>query len=445
MKILIVSNLYPPHYQGGYELRCRQVVDHLHGLGHELHVVTSDFEIDGGTHTVRTREETVNGVPVSRFLRQHRLDPRQPDGSLYFLDVVRRQVADVTRFGQVLDAFKPDLVSWWNLEGVTKAILRMSSDRGIPSVHCIDDNWMIREFGAAGDVEMPFWPGFWRVRWGPRLTRPLVRLCLGPIERRLEQRGIPTRVFRVPPAHVCFISEFWRFLHAQAGLDVTSSEVIYGGVAPERFFAQRSPADYARGPLRLLYAGYIDQRRGLHTIVEAMGLLPPHQRDRVHLSVAYAGPVVPDDYVSSVHARIDQLKLGHHVTFLGRVPHAEMPAVYASHDVLVFASVRNEGMPMVMMEAMCAGCAVPNTGSGGSIELAERTGTPLFPKDHPFALSRLLSALESDRLRVADIALQGQRVVLRDFTIAKMLDATAAAFARAAAKPSMPDLKAASQ
>ena len=29
-------------------------------------------------------------------------------------------------------------------------------------------------------------------------------------------------------------------------------------------------------------------------------------------------------------------------------------------------------MPMVMMEAMCAGCAVPNTGSGGAIELAEQ-------------------------------------------------------------------------
>ena len=27
MKILVVSNLYPPHHQGGYELRCQQVTD----------------------------------------------------------------------------------------------------------------------------------------------------------------------------------------------------------------------------------------------------------------------------------------------------------------------------------------------------------------------------------------------------------------------------------
>jgi glycosyltransferase involved in cell wall biosynthesis len=29
-------------------------------------------------------------------------------------------------------------------------------------------------------------------------------------------------------------------------------------------------------------------------------------------------------------------------------------------------------MPMVVMEAMCAGCAVIQTASGGAIELAER-------------------------------------------------------------------------
>jgi glycogen synthase len=432
MKILIVSNLYPPHYQGGYELRCAQVTEYLQRQGHEVRVVASSYQINGTSDGAVVREDSVNGVPVSRFLRQHRLDPWQPGGRMYNLGVVRRQITDLARFGQTLDEFRPDLVSWWNLEGVTKAILRMSQDRGIPSVNLIDDNWMIREFGAEGDVDLPLWFDFWRVNWGPHLLRPVVRLCLAPLERRMERRGIPTRVFGVPPGHVCFISGFWRFMHQQAGLDVRSSDVIYGGVSPERFFANRSPADYTDGPLRLLYAGYIDQRRGLHTIVEALGLIPAAQRDRIHLSVAHGGPVVPDEYVNGITTRIAQLGLSKHITFLGRVPHDEMPGVYAAHHVLVFASTRNEGMPMVMMEAMCAGCAVPNTGSGGAIELSERAGTPLFPKDHPFALSRLLSALEKDRLRVAEVALHGQQTVLREFTINQMMEKTCEVFTRVA-------------
>jgi glycosyltransferase involved in cell wall biosynthesis len=90
---------------------------------------------------------------------------------------------------------------------------------------------------------------------------------------------------------------------------------------------------------------------------------------------------------------------------------------------------------MVMMEAMCAGCAVPNTGSGGAIELSDRAGAPLFPKDHPFALSRLLLALERDRRWLAEIALAGQRTVLRDFTIDRMLAETADALTRAVGAP----------
>ena len=441
MKILIVGNLYPPHHQGGYELRCAQVTEYLQRQGHDVRVVTSSYRIDGTINAPVEREDSVNGVPVSRFMRHHRLDPRQPGGRLYNLGVVRRQIADASRFGEILDEFKPDLVSWWNIEGMTKAVLRMPLDRGVPSVHCIDDNWMIREYGAKGDVDMPFWFDFWRVRWGPGLLRPVVRLCLAPLERRMERRGIPTRVFGVPPCHVCFISEFWRFLHHQAGLDVRAGDVIYGGVSPERFFAKRSAADYADGPLRLLYAGFMNQSRGLHTIVEALGLIPATQRERIHLSIAHAGPVVPDEYVNGITKRIAQLGLSKHITFLGRVPHDEMPAVYAANHVLVFASTRNEGMPMVMMEAMCAGCAVPNTGSGGAIELSERAGTPLFPKDHPFALSRLLSALEKDRLRVAEIALRGQQTVLREFTINQMMEKTSDVFTRVATQRRTPELQ----
>ena len=125
MKILIVGNLYPPHHQGGYELRCAQVTEYLQRQGHDVRVVTSSYRIDGTINAAVEREDSVNGVPVSRFMRHHRLDPRQPGGRLYNLNVVRRQIADASRFGEILDEFKPDLVSWWNIEGMTKAVLRM--------------------------------------------------------------------------------------------------------------------------------------------------------------------------------------------------------------------------------------------------------------------------------------------------------------------------------
>ena len=42
MNILIISNLYPPHILGGYEILCAQVVNHLQSRGHQVHILTSD-------------------------------------------------------------------------------------------------------------------------------------------------------------------------------------------------------------------------------------------------------------------------------------------------------------------------------------------------------------------------------------------------------------------
>src|SRR4030095_2652048 len=118
--------------------------------------------------------------------------------------------------------------------------------------------------------------------------------------------------------------------------------------------------------------------------------------------------------------RIEHLGLSKIVNFLGKVRHAEMPRVYRDHHVLISATIRPEGLPMTMMEAMCAGCAVITTGSGGAIEIADRADLPIFPKDHPVALSRLLAQLVKNRKLVYESGKRGQEVVLRDFSFTRM-------------------------
>ena len=47
MRILIITNLYPPQYLGGYELLCYQVAEYLMAQGHQVEVLTSDFMSEG--------------------------------------------------------------------------------------------------------------------------------------------------------------------------------------------------------------------------------------------------------------------------------------------------------------------------------------------------------------------------------------------------------------
>ena len=41
MKILVITNLYPPHHAGTFDLRCEAVVNHLKLRGHTVRVLTS--------------------------------------------------------------------------------------------------------------------------------------------------------------------------------------------------------------------------------------------------------------------------------------------------------------------------------------------------------------------------------------------------------------------
>ena len=419
MKILIVSNLYPPHYVGGYELRCSQVAEYLCRAGHEVRVLTSSRKLPtNGTDAPEWRRETIGGVLVERLLYHHPSDP--PAGHFYALNMAKRQLADSCRFIQILDEFQPNIVNWWNMEGLTKTILPIPAARHIPDVCCLDDTWLISEYGLDGENELLSWFHFWRGAWGPSFLRPLLRRALARWEKRTQRQGIPTKPFPNCFRHVCYVSEFMRFEHVKRGLVFPSSEVIYGGVSPERFYVQRPPLD-KKGTLRFLYAGYIEVKRGLHTIIEALALLPLDLRERVQLSIAHSGPPQPTQYLEQIKARIEQIGLSSRIKFLGKIPHDDMPQVYRDHDILISASTRQEGLPMNMMEAMCAGCAVITTASGGAVEIADLADLPIFPKDHPVALSRLIAKLVRDPELVSQIGERGQNLVLRKFTFERMM------------------------
>lgn len=420
MKVLIVSNLYPPHYVGGYELRCSRVAEWLCQAGHQVRVLTSTYRLPGAASVGDgNAPEMVNGVPVERSLRYYRYD-RSPK-HFYSFQMAARQLDDASRFLQILEEFRPDVVNWWNLEGITKAILLIPRARGVPDACSLDDIWLIREYGLSGEKDGLGWFRFWQGDWGPLYLRPLVRAFLAQRQNRVERSGIPTRPLSQFACHACYVSEFIRFEHAHAGLTFPSEEVIYGGVDPEQFYAApRTPLQQGNG-LRLLYAGYVEENRGLHTIIEALGLLPRELLTLVRLSIVPSGPPQPTRYVENVKERIRYLGLLEQVKFLAKHSHDEMPRVYRDHDLLILASKRPEGLPLTMMEALCAGCAVITTGSGGAIEIADVAGLPVFPQRHPVALSRLLAKLIANPALVSEIASRGQQAVLERFTFARMM------------------------
>jgi glycogen(starch) synthase len=415
MKILMVSNFYPPYYIGGYELRCALVAEGLRRAGHDVRVLTSRY----GLSSPGPLQQDVRGVPVQRLLGQYHHSAPALVGWPYFLSVVRPQLRDVSHFIRLLDEFQPDLINWWAISGLTKALLPIPKRRGIPDLFCIDDDWIIEEQTQGALDERPPWAGLWSKEYKPWYWRYLLVWLMERWKTRLLKQGIETAAVPFRPTHVCFVSKFLRDEYKAAGFEFPSSEVLYGGVPVAKFFFQRRAMLEKREVVRMLYAGFISRNRGLHTAIEALNFLSREAKSLATLTVV--GDHTDSNYFREVREQVRNLDLSGQVMFIGKKSYDEMPEIYRRHDLLIAPSLRKEGLPFTMMEAMLSGCAVVTTGSGGAVEIARLADLPLFPKGDALCLSRILEDLIGDRQALERIARRGQEVATREFSADRML------------------------
>ena len=137
-------------------------------------------------------------------------------------------------------------------------------------------------------------------------------------------------------------------------------------------------------------------RKGFDVVIEAAARLAPSRPDLV---VAIGGS-------GRDRARLEKLvaRTGAPMQFLGRVPDADLPALYGAADVFAmpcrnrWAGLEQEGFGMVFLEA--AACGVPQVAgdSGGAAEAVahDATGLVVGKPDDPAAVAGALAQLLDD-------------------------------------------------
>ena len=153
------------------------------------------------------------------------------------------------------------------------------------------------------------------------------------------------------------------------------------------------------GPLRVLFVGNIIPRKGLHTLVPALGMLPA---DRWRLSIAGSRDVDPL-YTAFVETSIRTHQVERNVQWTGALGDEELAQALRTHQVLVVPS-RYEGFGIVTLEAMGFGVVPVATRAGGSQEIVDEESGVLVPVGHARALARALRALSTDRARLCALS-----------------------------------------
>ena len=240
-------------------------------------------------------------------------------------------------------------------------------------------------------------------------TRPLQRLVLtayAPVFRRVV--GGAAAVFVTSPQ----AAERSRWI----ARDDPRVVIAPLGSDPARFSPGDSDARTSGEPVRLLFAGLLRHYKGVDVLLRALPLIGR----AATLTVAGDGPER-----EKLQRLCERLGLDSSVRFLGRVPDADLPGLYRSHDIFVLPAVSPaEAFGQVLVEAMLSGlpCVTTELGTGTSFVVQDQvTGRVVTPRSVR-SLAEALRDLAADADLRRRLGSAGRARALDLFTTDRMLE-----------------------
>lgn len=360
MKILVITNLFPPHHAGTYDYRCESVVNALRGRGHLVHVLTSN-------HGLRAEQR---GAEVDRQLILNGAYGHESITQVMDLKDIEIQNNQILRTS--LDTFAPEVAYVWGMTGLSKSMLLTLARRRVPVAFSIGDRWLSDEFRT--DPWLDFWNreqlpfkdktiraslelSGQRDKWDEqapnRLSKAIKRL---PNIFGDSTQPAPDSIQLLPLRNASFVNHSFRQATVDAGFPVADAKVIppvVQGVTAKKGNAPSSTA------ARLLVYLPLREGSGAMTALEALVDLRKSS-DESRMTVAGQGDT---DFIARLKSFAVQNELPVEFEMLTDTV-SEMGSLFGRHDLLVHTVISDEIFTMIPVQAAAAGLPVIVTRHG---------------------------------------------------------------------------------
>jgi len=413
MKVLVVSNGYPPRGRWGTEFYTQELVEGLLGRGNE--VVVLHPQRDGSQPRFTTERVDAGGVPV--VLLHNPGDP----GKAFRDSYENARVEEV--FRDVLREVRPDVVHFtYLLWGLSVGLPSVAAREGVPSVATLTDYGLLCHRGQMFD---------WRLRacGGPhppavcaRCIREPSRSDLPPLSRAVKALAVRA-LGAIGGAGRVVVT---RDLEARERAVARTFEAVDTWIAPtaylrEVFVRAGVPAgrivhlvySFAEGPygplagprprerVRFAYFGQFAPHKGLHVLAEAVRRLRARRPDDDWELVLHGAPSEGRHgaYSAACLAALDGERVRRGELF----PPQRAPAVLAEVSAVLVPSLWDENAPLAALQARAAGVPVIGSNVPGIREVVVDGlhGRLVEPGD-PEELARALAAFLDGRVAPMD-------------------------------------------
>ncbi len=332
MRILMVSNLWPPEVVGGAEQYASALSLRLRAAGHQVDVLTLGVAGPDVVRAVKPWPYPIQQAPeqpAARRLLFHAIDMYNPRAG--------------RALDSVLDELAPDVVHTHAVQGLSSLALTRPARRGVAHVHTLHDYWLLCQRNSM-------------VHRDGRRCEPRCRSCVGISWLRNESVG------RAPPEVVLAVSQAIAREHEQLSWIVPRLRVVYNPV--EVVAGSRAAPRSGGRPLTFGYLGRLGPDKGVGTLLDAFARAAiPGAR----LVVAGRGPLEAE-----VRAA------GPPVVAAGWVAEDRKESLLADLDCLVVPSQWKDPAPVVVNEARGRGIPVIGASIGGIPELIAAQCRPLL-------------------------------------------------------------------
>jgi glycogen(starch) synthase len=423
VRILVLTNLYPPHHAGTYDVRCQTTAEALRLRGHQIHILTSKHGM-----TAEQRGGEVERRLILNGVYDHPLVTRLRD-----LRSLEAHNNDALR--ETIASFQPDLIHVFSLHGLSKSLIFTLRNSRLPTVYDVSDYWI-----ANGIAEDP-WLRWWnnpQAGFGTALRRAVLESFGG---RSRADDAAPTRLMKgydrvpglfgdpskPPPVQANSIAAF-RFdrlyfcSHSlkqateETGFRVNHGEVIYPGISTQNYVSDIKPP--TAPCCKWLIVSNLDVKSGVKTAVKA---LPIARENKVKVTLSIYGRG-DSDYIADLRSFIAMNQLTVDFLPVSNLVR-DLPALFKRHDGLLYTSEWNEPYSITPLEAMASGVPVIGTTVGGAGELFRHGENALtyMPGDEAELARRIQEIQEQPELRCR-MADNAQQEVLSKYNETAVMD-----------------------
>ena len=369
MRILLITNLYPPQELGGYGRSMADFAWGLKELGHEISVLCSNapyLDIDS-----IKKDHTIN--------RNLLLKGSFENGITNITDPLKRSEIDkhnIKLLEVTLSQGNWNGILIGNIDLIGEEILETLAQKSIPILHHI------------GFMEPSF--SYLNI---PKTKNYIMLAASNAVRISLKEKGFK----------------------------VDENSVVYPGARVELFGDNATkrnlpalPDGTQRKPLCIAFAGLLMSSKGLHTLVESLAIL---RNKEIFTRTYIAGTNFQTGYKEALEEFLKKHRLLDSVNFLGSLKRDQLARFFRLNHVFVFPSIYPEAFGIVQAEAMASGLPLISSGVGGSKELVKQDINGwLFRQQDSDDLSNKLAQLAKNPELIKKFGINSNNIARKEFS-----------------------------